>query len=258
MKRMTKTELIDYLRMTLNMDNSNVVSDPAYKLTDDELYSILTVVTYQHNPSYTIETIPEKELHFAILLARREVYYRLASASAPLYPLEAEGASLRKDYRFTHYHKLIQLVTDQYHLQWEHFNNNVNFGQVTVHEVTIESKHFTERNYRLADVPQFEFTVPKVTDTWAGLDWTKPSNGLFSHYEVYICDTEILDEYSEELNPTATKLIDIRDIHKTKYKVIDLTPNTTYYLAVICYDHNGLSSGIEEKITTLQVEAPKE
>lgn len=246
---MTKQQIIDYLRRSLNLDKSSVTSDPAYTFSDENLWDILAVVTPTHNPTYTIETIPQNELQFVILLARREVYYRLASASAPFYPLEAEGASLRKDYRFEHYYKLIGLVTSQYESSWADFDSKANHV-VKSYDVLLMSKHMTARNYRLSNAPDIELEVAKVESDWVGIKWTKPTTGVFSHYEVYLSESPILDDFTEEIDPTAKRILTEYDIHKTKLKVTELKPSTSYYFLVISHDTNGLSGATEVEVTT--------
>lgn len=245
----TKEQLIAYLRMSLNLDGANVNSDPAYNLSDDDLWMILCMATTNHNPLYTIDSLPQNELHFAILLARREVYYRLASTSAPFYPLEAEGASLRKDYRFDHYYKLIQLVTSQYESAWADFDSKVN-SVINTYEVLLASKHLSARNYRLATAPKVEVEVAKIEQDWVGIKWTKPTSGVFRKYEVYIGTTDLIDEFTDEISSEAKKLVCERDIHNTKLKIVNLEPDTEYHVLVMCYDINGLFGATEVTFTT--------
>ena len=245
----TKTEVIDYLRRSLALDKSSVNTDPAYVFSDDNLWNILETVVGIHNPKYTMETLPKAELQFVILLARKEVYYRLASASAPFYPLEAEGASLRKDIRFEHYYKLIKLVTDEYFISWAEFDSKTNHV-VNTYDVTIASKHLSARNYRLAQSPEIELEAVKLHTDWIGIQWTKPTVGVFSHYDVYIHESLIMDVFTEEIDPKANHILTEYDIHKTKLKITGLNPNTKYNILVISHDINGLYGATEIEATT--------
>lgn len=247
---LNKQSTVDYLRKSLLLKDPTIETDEAYKFTDEDLWEIIQLVIPNHNPSYTVDNYPDNETYFAILLAKKEIYYRLATSSAPFYPLEAEGASLRKDYRFKHYMTLIRRVEIEYEQMWDKFERNI---PIKIGDIIIKSKHFTERNYNLADKPQIELTVDNIRDTSIDISWTKfdASKGMFSRYVVFVSTSPIYDEYEDEISSEANKIALITDIHRTKFRIKDLNPNSTYHIAVVTEDLNKLQGFSEKEATTL-------
>lgn len=242
--------MVSYLRMALALKDPSTETDPAFRFTDDELLDILGLVTPVHNPEYTLETLPENEKYFAMLLARKEIYFRLATASAPFYPIKAEGAELRKDVRFSHYMTLVNQVNTEYDIAWEQFDTNrtIEYG-----DVLLLSKHFTSGNYEKATKPTVALTINNVGHETVEISWTKflvPS-GMFSSYDIYVSTLPIYDEYMEELSDRATKVISLTDIHRLKYRISNLLPNHNYYVAVVSLDMNGLKGISEKTVSTL-------
>lgn len=248
-----KDSIVKYLRQSLVLKDAEVEYDEAFKFTDEDLWNIVQLVTPNHNPSYTVENCPENEKYFIILLARREVYHRLATASAPFYPLQAEGAELRKDYRFNHYMRLIREVEIEYSRLWSHFDSS---RSLEVGDVILQSKHFTTRNYNLASKPTVELSIDVVRESSIDISWSKfnvPS-GMFDSYEIYLSNEPIYDEYEDVISKQAKKVANVKDIHRTKFRLKYLTPDTLYYVAVVSKDLNGLKGISEEEISTLSKE----
>lgn len=244
-----KSSLVTYLRKALVLRDPSIETDEAYKFTDDDLWEIIQLVIPNHNPSYTVENYPENEKYFAVLLAKKEVYYRLATASAPFYPLQAEGAELRKDYRFEHYMSLIRRVEVEYTQMWGQFDSN---RTIDIGEAILQGKHFTQRNYDLASKPTVELTIDTIRSDSMDISWTKfnvPS-GMFWNYSIYVSDTPIYDEYDDAISKEAKKVAFITDSHRTKYRIKGLTPSTHYYIAVVSEDLNKLKGIAEQEIDT--------
>lgn len=245
-----KEDIVSFLRKSLILDDPSTVVDEAYKYTDDDLWDIVKLVVPLHNPAYTIENFPENETYFVIILAKKEVYYRLATASAPFYPLRAEGAELRKDYRFEHYMSLIRRLEVEYEQMWDRFENN---KPINVGELILKHKHFTTRNYNLATRPEVELYIDSIGTDFVNISWTKfnVTNGMFSSYTLYLSKNPIYDEYEDKISDDAVKIDYIQNIHKTKYKIKDLEEDTTYYVAIISEDMNKLKGISEKEFKTL-------
>jgi hypothetical protein len=243
-----KKYLVDYLRKSLVLKQPEVETDPAYKFTDDELYEILVMQISAHNPAYDELTFPAKEYYFLVLQGKKEVYYRLATASAPFYPLEAEGASLRKDYRFEHYMSLIRRVEQDYNTAWERYEEGQEPEQG---ELIVSTKHFTHRNYNLQNAPVVDAEAVVVGETSVDLQWTKFSSvgGMFRRYILYVSETIIFDEF-EYLVDESKRLSEVNDIHRTKFRIKGLKPQTHYYILVVSEDLNGIKGYSQIEIDT--------
>lgn len=241
--------LVPYLRKALKLQDPNVEKDEAYKFTDEELWEIVQIKATEHNSNYTTDNFPNNEVHFVILLAKKEVYFRLATSSAPFYPLEAEGASLRKDYRFEHYMSLIRAINNEYESAWERFEFN---SEILQGEVFLLSKHFTNRNYENAHTPTVTATAVTIRNDSIDLSWDKFQvfSGMFYRYCIYVSESLIYDEFENSLDESK-KVAEIRDIHQTKTRLKGLTPNTTYHILVTSEDMNLLKGYSEITVKTL-------
>jgi hypothetical protein len=244
-----KAELVPYLRKSLALQDPSIETDEAYKFTDDELYDVIVMNITEHNSEYTELNFPDNEINFLILLSKREIYFRLASSSAPFYPLQAEGAELRKDYRFEHYMSLIRLIDSEYESLFERFQTD---QPVKAGDVLIASKHYTRKTYNLMSAPLVKLESVAVRDTSVDLQWLKFSTigGMFYKYEIYVSKSEIYDEFEAQIDVGATKVVDILDIHRTKYRIKNLEPSTVYYALVVSNDTNGIKGYSQITFTT--------
>lgn len=245
-----REELVPYLRKSLSLQDPNIENDPAYVFTDDDLYAVLKMAVIEHNPRYTELNFPENEQYFLVLLAKKEIYYRLASSSAPFYPLQAEGAGLRKDYRFEHYMSLIRIVNNEYKDKYDKFIRDIPVEQG---ELFVPSRHFTGRTYSLMETPVVELEVVAVRSDSADLKWKQFDvlGGMFWKYEIYVSESPIYDEFEDLIDSGATKVVEITDIRRTKYRLKDLVPETHYYILVVAKDLNGIKGYSEVEIDTL-------
>lgn len=255
---------IAYLRRTLALDDPNIEDDEAYKFSENDLWEILKYACSAHNPAFTFDNFPENQFQFAILLARREVYYTLAGASAPYYPLEAEGAKLRKDVRFDHYEKLIRLVTNQYELAVKHYNSVGGTiltsvpgedGISSVGDLILRDYHYTQRNIDLFIKPKVALKVTKYyiqpNKVILELEWDKfkTSGGIFKSYTLMYAVNPVYDRFTNEISKDAINAYSSNDIHRNLFRLVledeyieDL--NNTF-IGVASKDINGLN-GYEE------------
>lgn len=234
-----KKFFLEYFKKSVRIDSSSTITDPAYKFSDEDVWGIIKMAIMAHNPLYSESTVPENESYFVLLKAKQEIYYRLATSSAPFYPIEAEGASLRKDYRFEHYMSLVRRVEQEYATLWDKFQS----GQdVQVVSVFIDSYHYKRRNYNQSNVPQVEIIQCLPDSEFINLEWSKFKvfAGLFWRYQVFIDTSQIYDEFEDTISQTATLVADVTNIHKTKIRIKDLKADSDYNILVISEDRNGL------------------
>lgn len=250
-----KTFILTYLEKSLLLDTSSTTTDPAYASIVAELENIYSMSILAHNAKYDASNLPPNEIPFVILQAKIEVYYRLATATAPFYPIEAEGAKLRKDYRFEHYMSLIRRVNMDYSYAWDKFERE---REVVVSDVVIQKSHYTRRNYSLAERPSVTLHAVNIGVDHVDINWTKFSafSGLFYKYHVYVSEYPIYDEFEDITDSRAKLYMEVTDIHRTKCRVKGLTENTTYYVLVVSEDRNQLKGYSETSILTQSSVAP--
>lgn len=244
-----KQFLIDYVRHSVVLGSPETEKDPAYVFSDEDIFNIIKMCIGQHNANYTVETFPDNEQSMLVLLARKEIYWRLATSSAKFYPISAEGAELRKDYRFKHYFQLIQEIDKQYLSAKASFKEN-NPDLIQTGTIFVDSRHFNLRQMSLQQLPKVDIKVINVTSNSVDIAWTKFNTvgGMFSSYEVYYDSKLVYDEFEEVV--TGIHVASIRNINRTKLRVKDLKPNTKYYLAIVTKDTNLLQGVSQIEFTT--------
>ena len=256
--KVSRDFLLDYFSKSVRADDTHipVQNDPAYVFSDDDIAGILGVAMLGVCPEYVedaqhpdLSKIPPKLAYFVILLGKKEVYYRLATSSAPFYPIEAEGASLRKDYRFEHYMSLVRRVEQEYATLWSVYTTN---QDVQVGTVVIEGYHYARRNYNSADAPSVEIVRLIPHDQSVDVEWNKFSvfAGLFSCYKIFLSDEPIFDEFENTINETAECVLQEVDIHKTKARIKNLVAGKHYHMLIASMDRNGLTGYVETEFDT--------
>lgn len=248
---------VDYFRKSVKLQAPDVEQDPAYVYTDDDIWDILNVVVPFFNKDYAdIEDVPNEFLYVIMLLARKELYHRLAAATAPLYPLEAEGAKLERNVRFDHYLDLIKQLEEEYQ---NIFDNLKSTGGLTLEdllrgvqtfEVTTASKHMSRRNYNLQAAIVPVLAVDNIGTDYVELSWGKYLAGKFSHYAVYITTEPLVDPYAEHTSFPATPSLRVNDPHRVRGRVRGLTPATDYTATLVVYDLNGRHGYVEQIFRT--------
>lgn len=243
---------VSYLRDSLRLQDPQVETDPDYIFSDEELFRVLEIVTPAHNPRYTIDTLPDTEFYFVTLLAKKEIYYRLATSTAPLYPLSAEGAELEKNVRFDHYIKLVETVEKEYTESIERAERN-QFGEVISMDTYIRGKQYAaQRALNLSNRPRINLKISGITDTSINVDWTKFESADFHNYALYVDKHPIIDEYefSGWLSHEIVPKFYTDDIHRLKYRVKELTPNTEYYVCIVVTNTARVSGYSQQTIKT--------
>lgn len=256
--KINKQFLLDYFSRSIRADDTHipVQNDPAYKFSEEELVGILGVSMLAVCPDVVedvehpdLSKIPSSLAYFVILLAKKEVYYRLATSSAPFYPIEAEGASLRKDYRFEHYMSLVRRIEQEYATLWSVYSTN---QDVQVGEAVIEGYHYRRRNYNKADAPEVNILRLIPHDQSVDVEWNKFSvfAGLFSCYKIFLSYEPIFDEFENTINDKATCVLQEIDIHNTKARIKNLIAGKHYHILIASLDRNGLMGYAETEFDT--------
>lgn len=259
MSQLTEKFVLENFTKSIRADDTHlpVVNDPAYTFTQNELLDIIKEAFIAQCPEevkgniedVSVCDIPLKELHFTILLAKKEIYYRLATSTAPFYPIEAEGASLRKDYRFEHYMSLVRRIEQEYVTLNSVRNQNLT---VESHDIIIDKYHFTKRNYNVANSPEIKVEYLDVHEQYVDVAWSKFSvfGGLFFCYKIFLSDQEIFDEFENSISEKAECVCQINDIHRNKTRLKGLVAGKHYHLMIQSLDRNSLSGIVEVEFDT--------
>ena len=255
MKMFTIDELVSYLRSAVEVQKSDSVKDEAFlTMTDDDLQLFLRVAVTNNYSEYSLGRIPEEAVYPVLLLARRELYYKLATISAPLYNLEADGASLSRSNRFGHYMALIKELDSEYEFYTE--NGGVN-GTVQSSNVALSDRYTTRYNQEITPPPVVSLYVDSVADTYVEVSWKcKNLEERFKKYMVYISKDKIFDEYVDkdsQLSSSAVLATTITDKWQTRCRVSGLVSGTTYHVAVLAVNSLNRSGYDEDTFTTAKV-----
>lgn len=251
---------VKYLRESVRLQSPDTVNlDPDYKFTDEELYSILETVTPAHNPGYTLGDLPSNQFYFVILLAKKEIFYRLASTTAPFYPLSAEGAKLEKNVRFDHYLALIKVIMEEYEAMKELSSEGDaggSGGTIQTYQASLlgQGKTYYGRYVTLTEEPFVELELSGITQTSVNVDWTKYDVTIdtnFLRYSVFISTTPVYDEYSvKPIDPALKSNYSIEDVRRTKIRISDLIPDTEYFVLVRTENKFGISGYAQKSFRT--------
>lgn len=249
---------VDYLRNSLVLKSPDVETDPAFKFSDEDLLFILDTATSTHNPKYNASDLPDSEFGFVVLLARKEVYWRLANATAPFYPLSAEGAELKKNVRFDHYFALLKYVDESYSKMLkarEEADSQMGNGVFTLEQYTTARSH-TRRN-QLGVVYNLEVKIMAEGENSLDITWTVPLTGNFYDYLVYVDKTPVFDPYEDvSIRLDAEPKFQTYDRLRTKYRAKGLDAGQKYYVCVVARMRNGRNAFDQVEANTRELVTP--
>jgi hypothetical protein len=250
---MTKAELVRFLRLNVNIQNADVTDTVYLSMTDEDIELYLALVLTRDFPQVpSLDLIPQQDTYPVILLAKKELYFALASADAPLVDLIADNNNqIKRAQRFEHYMKLIAAVDEEYN----QYNEDGGAGArntLTSFDVLISDRYATRRNYEKGSVPALSLRVLNVTDTTIEIQWAVKLS-RFACYKVYVSLEDIIDEFSLEshVKDSADLVATILNIHQNQCRIEGLIPNTVYHIAVSAVEMSTLTGSTEVTVTTL-------
>lgn len=236
--------LIDYITDSLMLDTPMIADDPAYQQLEGKIPSIINMALLSMNEE-DVESLTNEQLHCVVLKCLHTLYLRLAVAVAPEFEGSAEQVTFKKGQRFAHYSTLADKVKKELD---ETYVDDIKFA-----DVKIVARNGTRRNYNLGEEQPVMFCGNGITTNSVELTWGKfnTSYGSFDRY-ILMYDTEpIYDEYSVpklKVIPNQTVVREFFDIHRTKFRLTGLSPETHYYIVLILKGKDGVKS-----FTTLEI-----
>lgn len=247
---MTVADIINFLRLNVKVQNSEV-NDPQFlNMTDADLTLYLEVVKTRDFAKYpTLDSLPQECIYPLVLLAKKELYFALASSNAPLFDLVADNNNqLKRSDRFKHYMSLIAQVDSEYKQYVS--DGGAGHNTLTSFDVLLSNRYYTKRNHELGYVPVLSLYVDSFSSTTIELSWEMQVS-MFLSSKVYISTSKIYDEYlPEKINPNAQLVATYQDNHITQCRLTGLVPNTLYYILLVVTDKTTLKGYREVSIST--------
>lgn len=228
-----------------SIQSSLLETDPCYTTIRDSYQDIIQFIA--DTKSISVDTVVGTEREYLILLAKKEVFLRLAVSVAPEYNVELEYTKILKSDRFTHYIKLVETVEKDI----VSFETSTGAGMPTISmgevaPVIIDGRDGTIRNYEHSVgqtiSPTFVKTSNHIDISWNVFDIF--TCGRFAYYKVYYGTESFYDQFAEtEID--STKVINsfvLYDMLKPRYRLQNLAPATSYRILIEFAGKNGRKS----------------
>lgn len=250
----TKESLIKALRLAVNVEyEDSEVTDPAYmKMSDEDLLLFLSLGVSKEYPTCDgFDDLPDGAAYPLVLLAKKELYLKLAVTNAPDVDLGADNNNyIKQDQRFQHYMKLADNAQDEFD-KYKAEDNDITtdpetgISGVRAYDAYLYKGHYSLRNYRLQPQIRVRVKLAGVTTDSAFITWKSVNNDVFAGYEVYFGTSPIYDAYGtspnvrDHISKDAKRLLSTSDWQRRAYSVSGLSPDSTYYVCVFSWDRNG-------------------
>lgn len=247
---MNEKSIIDFLKGSVIGQDPSIVYDEEFNPTDEQLKGILEYALVFIDPTASLSDIHPKQIYPLILYAKKEIFLRLATKSAPLYKIVNPDIRLDKGDRFDHYIQLVRLVDNDIY----NFNSCGGSFEIEAKEVLLSDRYFSRRNYDLSKAPYIKVSLDKAYIDKIEISWKTENIKRFEKVMIYILEgnAKMFDEYNKNAINEKAQLIDtLYDIHYDHYRINSLKPNTKYSVLVVLCEQNGLQGFSELGVSTL-------
>lgn len=254
---LTIKELLRVLRNSVNVtdpDSGETIDDSYLSMTDDDLILFIKMgVSRAYPDAESLDSLPDGSEYPVILLAKIELYTKLAVARAEKVNMSADGASLSLSDRFNHYMSLVEQAKDEY----ESWLNNEGQGTVTSYNLILSKEHYSNRNYENQVTPKVSLVIDSVSTDSVEYHWSVSNTSHFGVFKSYISTEKVFDifksgaMYSDKISEGATLVVSTSNIRNTSHRVEGLSPDTLYHLAVVAVERNQVFGYKEIEFTTL-------
>lgn len=256
-------DLVKLVRSSVNVqipseDGSTYYDQNYLSMTDEDILLFIKLgITRAYPEVEDISELPEGSEFAIVLLAKIELYLKLAVLVAPKVDLNADNAnSIKLDQRFQHYMKLVDSASGQYKdwLDKESSESNT----VNSYDVLLSSRHYTRRNYEKQVTPKVRITIDSITSNSVYFRWKMTNSSHFARYLVFISESPIVDMYnsgayySDKISRDSRCVKSTDNIRDTYCEITGLTQDTDYYIAVVSLDRNQVFGFKETSFTTLE------
>ena len=240
-------ELATYVLFHLSQGNN---TDPVVKaLTVEEVEKVVRVTMGTLKLDGGV--VPNDYMPLFMCLAKKEMYWKLATASAPLNAVEVDGIKVEKETRFEHYFELIKQIEAEYQSILKDPNRlpeDGSFGgRVTSLDTIIDKPYCRSAYLQTYKLPKISANVDKI-DTefiYISVSLGKLVKEDYLKTTIMSCNSQIIDEYENSINSHAkTEYLDY-DIRRTKFKIP--RKDVTHILIQVTLK-NGLSAYYELEV----------
>lgn len=224
-------DLLISLKFALGRENS---TDPVCKaITDEEIEHL--VETIAESNGVDLEDFDTTKASYLQMLVMRDVYWKLALASAPMYEISVDGLKVSKQTRFEHYFALLQQLNKQIE---DLLSNNPSLGFASVKvETAVIQKDYVNANLRnLVRKTKTGIAVLSQDDKYTYLE-IRFKDASITRFKVYYNPTiPVVDEYNGNILSEGSILVrDSLDVTDNKIKI----PVLKGYVAVVIIAPNG-------------------
>lgn len=252
------SELVSLLRSSVNVQIPGSEDiDKAYLTMSDEdiLLFIKLGVSRAYPDVETLEELPDGSEYAVVLLAKIELYLKLAVIKADKIDMGADGAYLKQSQRFDHYMKLAEKATGEYN-DWLDKESSTGNNTVNTYDVLLSNRHYTKRNYEKQPTPKVKVFVTSLNENEVDFKWKMSNSSHFGKYEVYIDVSPIVNIYEggyniqKSISDSAKCILSTYNIRNCMHHLSGLEPDTTYYITVFSIERNGVFGYAETSFTT--------
>ena len=260
---LTIQDLIYLLRDSINIQTKDTeVIDPLYlAMSDDDLLLYLKLAVSHAYPDVSdISELEEGCEYPLVLLAKIDLYMKLAVLRSEKVDLGADNNNyIKNSQRFDHYMKLAEEAKQEYQDYLDDIESGgLGSDGVTAYNLLLSKRHYSNRNYTYQKTPKVHIKIDEVTSNSVAFQWSIKNSSFFGRAKVYISTSPIFDihkdgaMYKDKINEDAKLIKSTSNIRDNAHRIEDLTPSTTYYLAVFSIERNQVFGCQEITFDTLE------
>lgn len=256
MTKFTTDELVAHLRQSVQVQNegADVEDEGLLAMSDAELLEHIRFAASRDYSGYPLNKLPSNAVYPVMMIARRDLYWTLATIAAPLYNLAADGASLSETQRFEHYIELIKQLDDEYN---DYLSNSggggsgddrddeVVMGTLSSVNVQIANRYSTRYNLKTAAPPAVSLFIDSIGDGYIELSWL-PRRAItdFRDFRIYLSSVgEVFDLYqvkdADKIAKDAKCVMVIKNIWQKQCRIEKLENGKTYSVGIVVTANGG-------------------